>query len=86
MERTQTQTKEKVKWRFEINDLRAVIQVVNVILIIIFGLSISWFGLTLAVLGLIKDIIIDRKINGSVMHISGIVLNTYFLLMYYGII
>lgn len=86
MERTQTQTKEKVKWRFEINDLRAVIQVVNVILIIIFGLSISWFGLTLAVLGLIKDIIIDRKINGSVMHISGIVLNTYFLLMYYGVI
>lgn len=86
MERTQTQTKEKVKWHFEINDLRAVIQVVNVILIIIFGLSISWFGLTLAVLGLIKDIIIDRKINGSVMHISGIVLNTYFLLMYYGVI
>lgn len=86
MERTQTQTKEKVKWRFEINDLRAVIQVVNVILIIIFGLSISWFGLTLAVLGLIKDIVIDRKINGSIMHISGIVLNTYFLLMYYGVI
>lgn len=86
MERIQTQTKEKVKWHFEINDLRAVIQVVNVILIIIFGLSISWFGLTLAVLGLIKDIVIDRKINGSVMHISGIVLNTYFLLMYYGVI
>lgn len=86
MERIQTQTKEKTKWHFEINDLRAVIQVVNVILIIIFGLSISWFGLTLAVLGLIKDIVIDRKINGSVMHISGIVLNTYFLLMYYGMI
>lgn len=80
--------KEKVekKWKLEINDFRAVIQVINVVLIMIFGLSISWFGLALATLGLMKDIFKDHKINGSVMHLSGIALNTYFLLMYYGVI
>lgn len=74
------------KWKFEINDLRALIQVINVVLIMVFGLQVSWFGLSLAVLGLIKDIAIDKKINGSVMHLSGIVLNVYFLMMFYGII
>lgn len=77
---------DKRKWRFEINDLRALIQVVNVVLIMVFGLQVSWFGLSIAVLGLVKDIIIDKKINGSVMHLSGIVLNVYFLLMFYGVI
>lgn len=74
------------KWKFEINDLRVLIQVVNVALIIIVGLQISWFGLTIAVLGLCKDIFIDKKINGSVMHLSTIILNIYFLMLFYGVI
>ena len=72
-------------YKFEMNDLRAVIQIINVALIMIFGLSISWFGLTVAVAGLIKDFIHDRHINGILMHIASIVLNLYFLkLLYFG--
>ena len=72
-------------YKFEMNDLRAVIQIVNVALIMIFGLSISWFGLAVAVAGLIKDFIHDRHINGILMHIASIVLNLYFLkLLYFG--
>lgn len=74
------------KFKLEFNDIRAVITVVNVVLIMAFGLSIAWFGLAVAVLGLLKDIIIDRKINGSVMHLANIALNVYFLLMFYGAI
>lgn len=77
---------EKGKWKLEINDFRAVITVINVLLIMIFGLQISWFGLVVASLGLLKDIFIDKKINGSVMHLSTIVLNCYFLMIYYGVI
>lgn len=77
---------EKGKWKLEINDFRAVITVINVLLIMIFGLQISWFGLAVASLGLLKDIFIDKKINGSVMHLSSIVLNCYFLMIYYGVI
>ena len=70
-------------YKFEWNDLRAVIQLLNVILIMIFGLSVSWFGLAVAVFGLVKDLTSDRHINGIVMHLSSIVLNVYFLFLLY---
>ena len=70
-------------YKFEMNDLRAIIQVINVTLIIIYGLSVAWFGLALAVFGLIKDFITDRHINGIVMHLAGAVLNINFLIMLY---
>lgn len=70
---------------FEMNDLRALIQIINVTLIIIFGLSVSWFGLAIALFGLIKDFCTDRHINGMLMHTAGIVLNVYFLkILYFG--
>lgn len=76
----------KEKWgldkpyKFEWNDLRAFITVVNVILIMIFGLSIAWFGLAVALIGLLKDFMIDHRINGAIMHFSNVVLNLYFIL------
>lgn len=73
-------------YRFEWNDLRCFITVVNVILVMIYGLSISWFGLAVAVVGIIKDLTTDRRINGLLMHLANIALNIYFLLMYYQII
>ena len=72
-------------YNFEMNDIRAIIQVINVTLIMIFGLSVSWFGLALAIFGLIKDFTTDRHINSIVMHLAGAVLNIYFLtLLYFG--
>ena len=70
-------------FRFEWNDLRAFIQLLNVILIMIFGLSVSWFGLAIAVFGVIKDMSQHRHINDIVMHMSGVVLNVYFLTLLY---
>ena len=73
------------RYKFEWNDLRAFITVINVILIMIYGLSIAWFGLAVAVAGLIKDFIHDRHINGILMHLASVVLNLYFLkLLYFG--
>lgn len=69
-----------MKYKFEWNDLRAVITVINVLLIMRFGLSIAWFGFAVAVLGLIKDITIDKKFNGTIMHSANALLNLYFLL------
>ena len=73
----------ETRYQFEINDFRAIIQVINVALIIMFGLSVSWFGLTLAIFGLIKDFMTDRHINSIVMHTAGMVLNIYFLSLLY---
>lgn len=66
-------------YRFEYNDLRALITVINVILIMKFGLSIVWFGLLVASIGLLKDIVLDRHINGMIMHFANVVLNLFFL-------
>lgn len=73
-------------YKFEWNDLRCFITVVNVVLIMIYGFSISWFGLAVASIGIVKDLTTDRKINGLLMHLANVGLNVYFLLMYYKII
>ena len=72
------------KYRFEWNDLRAFIQVLNVILIMMFGLQVSWFGLAIALFGLCKDMSQHRHINDMILHLSGVALNIYFLSLLYG--
>ena len=69
------------RYKFEWNDLRAFITVINVILIMIFGLSIAWFGLAVAVIGVIKDLLIDRRINGLIMHLANVALNLFFIII-----
>ena len=69
-------------YKFEWNDLRCFIQVLNVILIMIYGLSIAWFGLAVALVGVIKDLTTDRRLNGLIMHLSTVALNIYFLVLY----
>ena len=70
-------------FRFEWNDLRAFIQILNVTLIMLFGLQVSWFGLTIALFGVVKDMSQHRHVNDLVMHLSGVVLNIYFLTLLY---
>ena len=75
------------KWRykFEWNDLRALITLLNVVLVMIYGLSIAWFGLAVAIIGCIKDLteIPDGKFRFSslIMHLSSVALNVYFLVL-----
>ena len=70
-------------YKFEYNDLRCAITLINVVLIMIFGLSISWFGLAVALIGVVKDLTVDRRINGLLMHLSNVALNIYFLILLY---
>lgn len=70
-------------FRFEWNDLRAFIQILNVALIMIFGLSVAWFGLAIALFGIVKDMSQYRHINDIILHLTGVILNIHFLLLYY---
>lgn len=67
------------KYQFEWNDLRTVITVLNVILIMNYGLSIAWFGLAVAILGMIKELTGNRHINCLVSYLATIALNVYFI-------
>ena len=68
-------------YKFELNDLRAVITLINVILIMRFGLSIAWFGFAVATIGMVKDVAIDKKLNGLIMHTANAILNIYFIFL-----
>lgn len=70
-------------YKFEWNDLRAFITVINTVLIMIYGLSIAWFGLAVAVIGVVKDLTTDHRINGLIMHLASVALNIYFLCLLY---
>ncbi len=67
------------KYQFEWNDLRTVITVLNVILIMNYGLSIAWFGLAIAILGMVKELTGNRHINCLVSYLATIALNVYFI-------
>jgi hypothetical protein len=73
----------EMPYKFEWNDLRAIAMIVNIALIMMFGLSISWFGLGIAIFGLVKDFTSDRHINGILMHFASAILNIYFLILFY---
>ena len=70
-------------YRFEWNDVRCGITILNVALIMLFGLQVSWFGLAIAVFGVCKDLSQHRHINDVLMHLSSVVLNLYFLSLLY---
>ena len=66
-------------YKFEWNDLRCFITLINIILIMIYGFSIAWFGFAVAALGIVKDLTTDRRVNGLLMHVSNLILNLYFI-------
>ena len=66
-------------YQFEWNDLRTAITVLNVILIMKFGLTVAWFGLAVALLGIIKEMTGNRHINCLVSYLATIALNVYFI-------
>lgn len=70
-------------YRFEWNDIRCGITILNVVLIMLFGLQVSWFGLAVAVFGVCKDLSQHRHINDVLMHLSSVALNVYFLMLLY---
>ena len=73
-------------YRFEWNDVFALANFINTLLVIKFGLVASWFGLAVCVACMIDDVIEVRRINLTFLHFSIAILNSYFLLMYYGIL
>ena len=74
------------KYTPEWNDFRSLLTVINVLLVLKFGLSISWVTFGIAILGICKDLTVSRRINDLIMHSANAILNGYFLLIFYNII
>ena len=69
----------ETSYQFEYNDLRCLVTIINVALIMLFGLKIAWLGLIIALIGVVKDLRTDRKISSLLMHLSSVILNLYFI-------
>ena len=69
----------ETNYKFEWNDLRAALSLLNFILLLFSFPLGAGFGLAIAILGLIKDFTTDRHINGIAMHLISIMLNSYIL-------
>jgi hypothetical protein len=67
------------KYKFEWNDLRCFLTVINVLLIMTIGFEVAWFGLAISLLGFVRDMISERRVSGTIMHLSTIILNGYFV-------
>ena len=73
-------------YHFETNDIIALLNLLNTFAVIAFGLIASWFGLAIAIICIIDDIIEVRRFNIIILHLSIAVLNTYFLMIFYNIL
>lgn len=67
------------KYQFEWGDLRTLVTVINVLLIMKYGLCVAWFGLSVAVFGLVRELTKSRHINSVVAYLATIALNVYFI-------
>lgn len=71
-------------FKFEVNDLRALTMIINVLLVMTIGFGSAWFGLSIAVAGLVKDCQNpNRHVNDFLMHGASLILNIYFLILLY---
>lgn len=61
--------------KIDFNDIRCLLSIANLILILTCGRTLAAIGLCVAAFGLCKDIFVDKKINGFIMHLSNIFLN-----------
>lgn len=62
-----------MKYKFEINDLRCILTLLNIGLILKFDIRWGWFGVLLAALGIIKDYMTDKKISSIIMHSANLI-------------
>jgi len=70
-------------YHFEWNDFFSLLNWINFLLVVHFGLVASWFGCAIALVCIIDDIIEVRRINLTLLHASILALNVHFLLMLY---
>lgn len=70
----------KGAYKFDYNDIRCALTVLNVVLILKFGLSVAFIGLAIAIFGTVRDMVCEeRRINSTIQHAMMVILNLYFV-------
>lgn len=73
-------------YRFEWNDWVGPANAFNLFLVVKFGLVASWFGLIVNLACVVYDIVVIRRINLITLHFSIVLLNAYFLAIFYNLL
>lgn len=64
-------------YRFDNNDISAVLSVMDTTMTIAIGLGFAWVGVGIGAIGLFNDITKHKKINKYILDLSKIVVNLY---------
>lgn len=62
-------------YKFELNDLRAVLSIMNLWSIVARNEALIFICVLTAAFGIVNDIIFNRRINGLVIHFSTLAIN-----------
>ena len=60
--------------KVEFNDVRCALTLLNVVLVLLFGVSFAWIGLAVAVFGIAKDIVTRDHINSYIIHAANMIM------------
>jgi proteasome assembly chaperone (PAC2) family protein len=61
----------KIEW----NDIRAFLSILNLGAFLYLGRSFAIFGVCVAILGLMKDYFVDKKISGAILHSVALIMS-----------
>ena len=62
-----------MKYKFEINDLRCILTLLNIFLILKFDIRWGLLGVLLAGFGVVKDLTTDKRISSIIMHSANLI-------------
>ena len=62
-----------MKYKFEINDLRCILTLLNIFLILKFDIRWGILGVLLAGFGVVKDLTTDKRISSIIMHSANLI-------------
>lgn len=62
-----------MKYKFEINDLRCILTLLNIFLILKFDIRWGFLGVLLAGFGVVKDLTTDKRISSIIMHSANLI-------------
>lgn len=62
-------------YKFELNDLRAILSVINLWSILHHNTVLIFICVIVAVIGILNDLYINRRLNGLIIHLCALIIN-----------
>lgn len=62
-------------YKFELNDLRAILSIINLWSILHHNTALIFVCVIVAAIGILNDLYINRRLNGLIIHLCALIIN-----------